>query len=391
MKRLFLVVLFALCSCLLVEAEEPATTPTLGSERVAEYIHLLEGRRVGVLANHTATREGLPLVDTLLRSGIDVQLIFASRPGFEGADYADGRFATSRDAYTGVEIVSLYGDKAAPRANDVFKCDVVVVDMVDVGVRTSPHLAVLYRTMQTCADVGVPMLLLDRPNPNDGIVDGPLPEEHLLASGALLPIPVVYGMTLGELARMINGEGWLKGGKRCALTVVPCLNYTRGEQYHSTLAPSPNLPNRLAVALYPSLCYFDATRVSVGRGTDSPFQLYGHPALEGEVEFTPTSREGARHPVCCDSLCYGRDLRTIPLDTIRSRTIDLSYLIEAHAAMVAAGEEFFTSRSLFDRLIGVGYVGDMVEIGYTAEEIKRMWRGDVERFEEQRRPYLIYD
>ncbi|MBO5806517.1 MAG: DUF1343 domain-containing protein [Tidjanibacter sp.] len=359
-------------------------------KRLPEYIHLLEGRRVGVLTNHTAVVDGVHLVDTLLHSGIDVKLIFAPEHGFRGTADAGEHIASSRDAYTGIEIVSLYGSSRQPKANDVFKCDVVVVDIQDVGVRFYTYLSTLYLMMQTCADVGVPMLLLDRPNPNGMYVDGPIIEEQYRSFVGMLPIPVVHGMTLGELARMINGEGWLRDGVKASLTVVPCLNYRRSMHYELPIAPSPNLPNALSVALYPSLCYFEGTSVSVGRGTEWPFQILGHPAMAGDFGFTPQSRPGAKTPPHQDKSCKGEDLRQKSIEEVVKQGIDLSYLVDAYRTLSAKGEQFFLG-SFFEKLIGVGYVRDMIEMNYTAEEIEAMWADDVRNFCQQREKYLIYE
>lgn len=390
MKRVCLTTILLLLTLHLVVAVEPEGRIVLGDERIDEYGHLLEGKRVGVLTNHTARIGGRHLVDTLLSCGVDVKLIFAPEHGFRGKADAGEFVPSSRDAYTGVEIVSLYGASKAPKANDIFKCDVIVVDIQDVGVRFYTYISTLYLTLQTCADVGVPVVILDRPNPNGMYVDGPIIEDQYRSFVGMLPIPVVHGMTLGELARMINGEGWLEGGVRCDLTVVPCIGYRRSMRYAPEVAPSPNLPNEVAVALYPSLCYFEGTTVSVGRGTERPFQLYGHPLLEGDVEFTPEEREGAKNPPHLGSVCRGRDLSASSVDSLIMGGIDLSYVVEAHNALKEAGEEFFVG-SYFEKLIGVGYVRDMIEMGYRAEEIESMWRADVERFVEQRKPYLIYE
>lgn len=371
-------------------AEQEPERIVLGDERIADYITLLESKRVGILTNHTAVVEGVHLVDTLLHRGINVRLIFAPEHGFRGDASAGEHVASSRDSHTGIEIVSLYGPQRRPKANDVFGCDVIVVDLQDVGVRYYTYLSTLYMMMQTCADVGVEMILLDRPNPNGMYVDGPIIKEQYRSFVGMLPIPIVHGMTLGELARMINGEGWLDGGVRCRLTVVPCLGYRRSMRYDLPIAPSPNLPTPLSVALYPSLCYFEATTVSVGRGTDKPFMLLGHPALEGEAEFTPRAMEGAKQPPHEGVLCRGVALDSLVVDSVITKGIDLSYLVELHAQLKAKGEEFFLSE-FFEKLIGVGYVRDMIEMGYTAEEIESMWQEDVALFCRQREKYLIYE
>lgn len=362
----------------------------VGAERIGDYIHLLEGHRVGVLTNHTGVvSKTTHLVDTLVGRGVDVRVIFAPEHGFRGDRAVGEHVPSGRDAYTGIEVVSLYGAGRKPKANDVFGCDVVVADLQDVGVRFYTYLSTLYLMMQTCADVGVELVVLDRPNPNGMIVDGPIIEEQYRSFVGMLPIPVLHGMTLGELARMINGQGWLGEGRKCRLTVVPCLNYYRSEQYELPVAPSPNLPNMLAVYLYPSLCFFEATGVSVGRGTDHPFQVYGHPSFDAEFSFTPRSlaHDGAPRLLLEGEECKGVDLRALDADSVIRNGIDLSYLIDAFERL---GRNANYLSSYFEQLIGVGYVRDMLYGGASAEEIEQMWQADVANFLEQRTPYLIY-
>ncbi len=383
-----LVVLLSLSAALRAQSGEGRIV--VGDERITEYLPLLEGKRVGLLTNHTAVIDGVHLVDTLTNLGVDVNIIFAPEHGFRGTSSAGEHIASSRDAYTGIEIVSLYGSSYAPKANDVFRCDVIVVDIQDVGVRFYTYLSTMYLMMQTCADVAVPMVVLDRPNPNGMYVDGPIIKEEYKSFVGMLPIPVVHGMTLGELARMINGEGWLEGGVKCALTVVPCEGYCRSMRYDLPIAPSPNLRTPLAVALYPSLCYFEATTLSVGRGTDFPFEVVGHPALTSHFKFTPEEREGAKNPPQSGKVCRGYDLRGRKIERVQKAGIDLTLLVETYRALLARGEKFFVS-GFFERLIGVDYVRDMIVQGYSAEEIESMWQDDVESFRRQREKYLIYE
>ena len=387
LKRAY-ILLALLFSSLFAFGEESG--PILpGDTRLGDYLPLLHGRRVGVLTNHTGVVDGSHIVDTLISCGVNVTAIFAPEHGFRGTLGADESVSSGRDAYTGVEIIGLYGNNRMPRANDVFKTDIMVVDIQDVGVRYYAYLSTMCLMMQVCAEVGVPMLVLDRPNPNGMYVDGPVLDMAYRSFLGMLPIPVVHGMTLGELARMINGEGWLEGGVKCTLTVVPCVGYRRSMNYEPPIAPSPNLPNLQAIRLYPSLRYFEATPVSVGRGTDQPFQLFGHPEMQGNVEFTPEARQGARRPVQEGVLCRGVDLRGVPLDSLVAERIDLRYLIRAYNEL-GLGNDFFVSE-LFEKLIGVGYVREMILAGYSAEQIEASWADDVERFVEQRKKYLIYE
>ncbi len=357
--------------------------------RLADYLPLLDGKRVGLLTNHTAIVEGTHLVDTLLSRGVKIELIFAPEHGFRGRAAAGEVVRSGYDQHTGIEIVSLYGRNKSPKANDVFRCDVVVVDLQDVGVRYYTYLSTLYLMMQRCAEVGVPMVVLDRPNPNGMYVDGPIIEQEHRSFVGMVPVPVVHGMTLGELARMINGEGWLEGGIKCPLTVVPCLGYRRSMRYEPPVAPSPNLPNIKSIYLYPSLCYFEATEVSIGRGTDRPFQVVGHPRMrERNTTFTPTSCGAAKHPTQEGKLCKGAYLGDRSADRILAEGINLRYLVDAYNQL-GAREDFLSP--YFEKLIGVGYVREMLRSGYSAAEIEAVWKEDVELFKQQRQKYLIYE
>ncbi|MBQ4279314.1 MAG: DUF1343 domain-containing protein [Rikenellaceae bacterium] len=360
-----------------------------GAQCMNDYLPLLEGKRVGILTNHTGTVDGVHLVDTLLARGIDVTVVFAPEHGFRGDADAGENVASYTDARTGIEVVSIYGPNKEPRAEDVRKADVIVFDIQDVGLRYYTYLSSMHYMMKTCAGTGKRLVVLDRPNPNGMYVDGPILEERYRSFVGMHPIPVVHGMTLGELARMINGEGWLGDGVRCKLTVVPCRGYIRSMRYELPVKPSPNLPNMRSVYLYPSLCYFEATPVSIGRGTHFPFQVYGHPALKGAFDFTPRATEGARNPPQKDKLCHGVDLRGGPTDEqLIAAGINLDYVIGAYRAL-GLGEKFFTP--MFECLIGVAYVRQMIMAGAEADEIRARWSDDVARFREQRKPYLLYE
>lgn len=267
--------------------------------------------------------------------------------------------------------------------------DVLLVDIQDVGLRFYTYYITMYHLMDACALHHKPVIVLDRPNPNGHCVDGPILDMRHRSGVGCLPIPVMHGMTLGELALMINGERWLPEGRTCPLTVIPCLNYTHQTRYRLPVAPSPNLPDMTAIYLYPSLCLFEGTPVSIGRGTDKPFRQYGHPDMKGYTHsFTPRSMPGATRPPCQDRLCYGRDLSDMGHGEIRRQGMDLTYLIEAYHNL-NIGDRFFTP--FFEKLIGVDYVRQMIEAGAGAEQIKARWENDVEQFRQQQRPYLLYE
>ncbi len=360
-----------------------------GAEQTDAYLKLLKGKRVALFSNQSGVVGDKLTLDVLLEHQVNVVEIFSPEHGFRGKADAGEKVSSSVDSKTGVHVFSLYGaPKDAPNKDEMAKFDILVTDIQDVGLRYYTYYITMMRLMDRCAEYGKRMIILDRPNPNGFYVDGPLLDmKHASGVGAL-PIPIVHGMTLGELAKMINGERWLKSGKTCKLTVIPCKNYTHQTRYDLPVAPSPNLPNMKSVYLYPSLCYFEATPVSLGRGTDKPFQIFGHPAMKGyDFSFTPESRPGAKNPPQLGQTCYGRDLSQLGDSDIWARKIDLGYLIEAYNA-VNIGDKFFTS--FFEKLVGVDYVREMIEQGKTAAEISQMWQGDVEKFKKQRRKYLLY-
>ncbi len=341
----------------------------VGARRMNAYLPLVEGRRVGVVTNHTGMVGGRHLVDTLLSRGVDVELVFAPEHGFRGTAAAGEHVDSGRDPSTGLEIVSLYGANRKPRPEQVRRCEVVLFDIQDVGCRFYTYLSTMHLVMEACAAEGIPFVVLDRPNPNSPMgVDGPLldTERHSSFVG-MHPIPVLHGMTLGELARMINGERWTSGLRQCDLTVIECEGWTRDALYPLPIAPSPALPNMRAVRLYPSLCFFEATAVSVGRGGEAPFQMLTRP--DGTVI----------------------DLRVAPSDeALISAGIDLGWLIDAYRAVGdTPGRKFLTT--FFENLMGVDWVRTMIENGASADEIRERWAPDVARFTASRKPYLLYN
>lgn len=353
------------------------------------YMKHLKGRRVALFSNQTGMVSDRHTLDILQGNGVDVVTIFSPEHGFRGQADAGEKVGSSVDGKTGVPIYSLYGAKGGvPDEATMRKIDLVVTDIQDVGLRYYTYYITMVKLMDQCARHGKRMVILDRPNPNGFYVDGPILDMKYKSGVGALPIPVVHGMTLGELARMANGEGWLEGGKRCRLTVIPCRNYTHRTLYRLPIAPSPNLPNMLSVYLYPSLCYFEGTDVSLGRGTDKPFQQFGHPDMKGYAySFTPESRPGAKDPPQRGKRCYGRDLSSLDEAAVRRQGLDLSYLVEAYRNL-NIGDRFFTP--FFEKLIGVDYVRQMIEAGNDAKDIKAKWQRDVENFKKQRHKYLLY-
>ena len=397
MKRLFLltVLLASLAACgSKPQAPVYAPTPEIlpGATDLEAYLPLLEGKRVSILSNQTGlVAPDRHVLDTLLSLGVNVVSIFSPEHGFRGTADAGELVSSSVDGPTGVPIRSLYDGKGGlPSDEAVEEFDVLLFDLQDVGCRFYTYNVTMGKMMGVCAAHGKPMIVLDRPNPIGFYVDGPILDMKYKSGVGYWPIPVCHGMTLGELAQMINGEGWLPDGVRCDLTVVKCRNYTHQSHYVLPVKPSPNLPDMRSIYLYPSLCYFEATPVSLGRGTPNAFQMYGHPNMKGyKYSFTPRSIEGAKNPPQLDRECWGVDLRTEPSDeAVNAAGINLEYVIDAYRNL-NLDDHFF--RSFFELLIGRDYVRKMIKEGASAAEIKAMWADDVEQFKIQRKPYLLYE
>ena len=361
-----------------------------GAESVSEYLPLLQGKKVAVLSNQTGMIGKTHLVDSLVALKINIVAIMSPEHGFRGDADAGEHVSSSVDQKTGIPIKSLYEGNTGKPASELMKeIDVMVFDLQDVGVRFYTYLTTMARMMEACAENGVKMVILDRPNPIGFYVDGPILDMKYKSGVGWLPIPTVHGMTLGELAGMINGEKWLKEGIQCDIKVIKCKNYTHASMYQLPVKPSPNLPDMRSIYLYPSTCYFEATPVSLGRGTTTAFQMYGHPNMKGyKFSFTPRSIPGAKLPPQLDKECFGVDLRKTPsIEEINKAGINLEYVVDAYKNL-NLDDHFF--RSFFENLIGQGYVRKMIKEGKTAAEIKAMWAGDVAKFKEQRRPYLLY-
>lgn len=377
----------------------PDPKPVLvGMTDTTAYFGLLRGRRVAVLANHTSVAE-LPGLDTLADSagrvhlvdllharGFDVRAIFAPEHGFRGEADAGERVSGSVDARTGIPIRSLYdGNTQRPSAAAMQSFDLLVVDMQDVGLRFYTYHIAMLRMMEACADAGKTVVVLDRPNPNGSHVDGPVLDPKYRSGVGVLPVPVLHGLTMGEIAHMAVGEGWVAP---CDLRVIPCRNYTHRTEYLLPVAPSPNLRTQRAVYLYAALCPFEGTVVSVGRGTDKPFEAFGHPALRYcPVVFTPRPTAGSKHPPLEGQRCRGVDLSAMPLDEARATGFTLRYVIGACRSS-GLGEEFFTP--MFEKLVGVGYVREMILAGAAEAQIRARWADEVARYREKRRKYLLY-
>ena len=359
-----------------------------GAERTELYFPLLQGKRVALVANQTSVlgKEKIHLLDTLLKTGMTVQKVFAPEHGFRGEADAGETIRDGKDSRTGTPVVSLYGKNKKPSPALLQDVDYVVFDLQDVGARFYTYLSTLHYVMQACAENRIPMLLLDRPNPCDTI-DGPVMQKSLRSFVGMHCIPGLHGCTLGELARMINGEGWLETSDTCRLTVIPVKNWQHGQPYLLPVKPSPNLPNAQSIALYASLCPFEATTVSVGRGTVYPFQVVGSPDYKNEAfSFQPTASPGyEKNPMYRDKKCYGLDLRNEPAP----RGFSLKYLLYFYHHATNQ-DTFFTHPHFFDQLIGNTLLRQQLKAGKTEEEIRTGWQTELQVYRELRQRYVLY-
>lgn len=380
-------VLFAFIFCFLAGKSQEVI---VGAACTDEYVSLLKGKKIALLSNHTGMVGDKHTLDIMLEEGLNVTTIFSPEHGFRGTADAGEKVGSSVDPVTGIPIASLYDGKTRMPSQKVMdNIDIIVTDIQDVGLRFYTYYCTMTDLMNAAIVYKKDFMVLDRPNPNGMYVDGPILDMKYESGVGRLPIPVVHGLTLGEIALMANGEGWLKDGKKVNLKVIKCRNYTHATRYNLPVPPSPNLKTMHAIYLYPSTCYFEATPVSLGRGTDYPFEVYGHPDMAGySFSFVPQSVEGAKNPPQLGNLCHGRDLRGISDEKIIEAGLNLEYVIDAYNHL-GLGEKFFTS--FFEKLIGRGDIRQMIMDGKSAAEIKATWADDVERFKSQRKPYLLYN
>jgi uncharacterized protein YbbC (DUF1343 family) len=365
--------------------------PTIktGAENTESYFNLLKGKKIGVVANQTSVIGNKHLVDSLLNAHYNVVKVFSPEHGFRGTADAGEKVNNQRDAKTGLPIISLYGKNKKPTAQQLRGLDIVIFDLQDVGVRFYTYISTLHYVMEACAENNIPVIVLDRPNPNAFYIDGPVLDTNFRSFIGMHPVPVVYGMTIGEYATMINGENWLKGNIKADLTVVPLLNYAHDSLYKLPIKPSPNLPNMASVYLYPSICFLEGTEVSVGRGTDFPFQVIGFPDCPvGDFEFTPLPNEGAKKPKFNGEKCKGFDLReegrTFP---VKYKELQLKWLLQMYN-VYPDKDNFF--RSSFDLLAGTDQLRKQIIKNTTEKEIKKSWQNDLNKFKSIRKKYLLY-
>lgn len=356
-----------------------------GADNYDTYLPLLKSKKVGIVTNQTGILSNKThLVDYLLEQKIDLKKIFAPEHGFRGTADAGELIKDGKDTKTGLPIISLYGDNKKPKAEQLAGIDVLVFDLQDVGARFYTYISSLHYIMEACAENNIELIVLDRPNPNGNIVDGPLLEKEFTSFVGMHPIPTLHGMTIGEYAKMINGEKWLKNGIQCNIKIVSCLNYSREMSYSLPVKPSPNLPNDQAINLYASICLFEGTNVSSGRGTEKQFQIYGSPYLpKNGFSFTPVPNFGAKDPMHKNILCYGEDLSAIP----KVSQLELKWLIKSYNTTLDKSKFF---NSFFTKLAGTKKLQQQIEAGVSEKDIRKSWEKDLNNFKQMRKKYLIY-
>ena len=363
--------------------------PILGGARMNLYLDSLKGKRVAIVGNQTSVIGKTHLVDTLLSLGVKIQKVFSPEHGFRGDADAGEKVGSSIDEKTGIPLISLYGKNKKPHPDQLADVDVVIYDIQDVGVRFYTYISTLHYVMEACAENKKPLIVLDRPNPNGHYVDGPVLEMSQRSFVGMDPVPIVYGMTIGEYALMVNGQYWLSDSLQCNLWIVPCKYYLHKSKYVLPVPPSPNLRSETAITLYPSLCLFEATTVSIGRGTERPFEVYGHPMFPYKgFSFTPVSCFGAKSPLCENKLCNGYDLQSSMKK--RSYEINLNWIINAKM-LLGDSVEFIDQPAFFNRLAGNSLLKQQILSGMTAKDIRASWKPGLDNFKKIRQKYLLYD
>ncbi|MDY0077255.1 MAG: DUF1343 domain-containing protein [Bacteroidales bacterium] len=360
------------------------------AQRMPFYLDKLKGKNIALVANQSSLIGNTHLVDTLISSNINIVKIFIPEHGFRGDQDAGALIDDSKDQKTGLPLISLYGNHKMPTKDDLNNVDVVLFDLQDVGTRFYTYISTLSYVMEACAREGVPLVVLDRPNPNGFYVDGPVLENSFTSFVGLHKVPVVYGLTIGEYALMVNGEKWLVDSLKCELEVIKMGNYDRLSIDQLAVKPSPNLPNYQAIFLYPSLCFFEGTAISIGRGTDFPFQVFGHPDLSGfSFSFTPKKTTGASKPKLEGELCFGKDLRPFADNFYEQQPyrLNIEWIIDAYQNFPEKAKYF---NNYFDKLAGNSTLRKQIEAGLSAEEIRASWAAELDLYKKIRIKYLLY-
>ncbi|MBK7437572.1 MAG: DUF1343 domain-containing protein [Saprospiraceae bacterium] len=365
--------------------------PLPGSYNLNALLPELQGKRVGLVVNQTSIIGHTHLVDTLLSQGITINKIFSPEHGYRGEADAGEHVLSEKDPATGILLVSLYGDRRKPLPEDLTGLDIVVFDIQDIGVRFYTYIATMSLLMEACAEQHLPLIVLDRPNPNGYYVDGPLLKKEFKSFIGMHPVPVVYGLSIGEYAQMVNGEGWLANNVKCELRVIPCNNYDHTMTYDLPVKPSPNIPNLRSTLLYPSICFFEGTNCSEGRGTEQPFVIFGHPKYTaGDFQFTPVPRPGAKSSKLYNQMCNGHNLTALSIEEIMSwRRINLYWLLKLYQNMKDR-DDFFLKNNFFNKLAGNTELMAQIKAGMSEEEIRATWLSDITAYKKIRKKYLIY-
>lgn len=377
----------------LVETEALEADILPAASQFHKYADFLKGKKLGLVVNHTSMVGQSHLVDTLLEMGFDIKKIFAPEHGFRGKADAGEKLKDGVDDRTKLPIVSLYGKNRKPSSTQFQDLDLVVFDIQDVGVRFYTYTSTMTYVMEACAENDLPLLILDRPNPNGHYVDGPVLEMDQKSFVGLHPVPIVHGLTVAEYALMINGEGWLENGLKCDLHHVECLNYNHTKFYELPVPPSPNLPNMKSIYLYPSLCWFEGTTVSVGRGTNKQFQVFGQPSCTvGSYAFKPEPKDGAKRPKHNGEQCKGYDLSKITLEKLQeTNQLNLSYLVNFYKNLEKEKQAiFFNKNNFFDKLVGTAQLQEQLKEGKTVDMIQESWKASLEAYKKLRKKYLLY-
>ena len=390
MKKLAGLIFLTLLSLTTLVYCKKAGNATPGAYQIKQYIKLLEGKSVAILANQTSMIGNTHVVDSLLSYNIGIKAIFSPEHGFRDMADAGEKIESGKDPKTGITLISLYGNHLKPIPDDLKGIDIVIFDIQDVGTRFYTYISTLHYLLEACAENNVKCLILDRPNPNGFYFDGNILDTIHRSFVGMDPVPIVHGMTVGEYARMLNGEGWLKGGLKCDLEVIKCKNYTHSTMYELPVRPSPNLPNQNSIYLYPSICFFEGSTLSLGRGTSFPFQVYGSPDLPDKgFSFTPQSVPGAKNPPLLGVKCYGTDLRdALEKKLVPRPEINLNLVIDAYNEFPDK-EKFFTP--YFDVLAAGPVLREQIQKGMTAEEIRATWKEGLEKYSKIREKYLLYE
>lgn len=376
-----------LLSNLLHAQAAPYNAVVPGAEQKWPYLSFIGNKPFAVVANHTSVVNGTHLVDTLISMDYNLKKIFSPEHGFRGDAEAGAYLYNSKDTVTGLPVISLYGNNKKPKPKDLKGIDIILFDIQDVGVRFYTYISTLTLVMEACAENDIKLVILDRPNPNGFYVAGPVLQPGFESFVGMHPVPIVHGMTVAEYANMVNGEGWING--ECDLTWIKCKNYTHKTRYRLPIKPSPNLKSMEAVYLYPSLCLFEGTVVSVGRGTDTPFEIYGHPDINyGSYSFTPEPNKGSSNPKLNGQVCYGQNLHYYGKNFLEMpMKFNLYWLLEAYKALKDKGRFF---NAFFDKLAGTDELRKQIEAGKDIEEIMQSWEKDLEEFKKMRQKYLLY-